>query len=400
MTETTETPDAASTRIRPALLLTLALLAAVAPFAIDLYLSSLPRMMTELHTTTTGVQLSLTAFLVGAGLGQLIFGPLSDRLGRTRPLLVGMSVYLVASVVAVIAPNIGVLIAARLVQGIAGASGMVISRAIIADLTRGVAAARALSLMMLVTGIAPIAAPFVGGLLSEAIGWRGLLGIVAGLGAFALPLILLFVRETHGPEARAAAAARRADHTVGGLASRGYLGYLLTFGFAFATLMAYIAASPFVYQTMIGLNEVGYGIAFAVNAIGLSVFGALNARLVGRFRPEALLRVGLTMNLIGVVAVLLIALSGLPPIWLAPAVLVVVSSLGFIMGNATALALDAVPGRGGAASAGLGALQFTLAGVVSALVGLGGESTAVPLGIVMVVASLIANTASLVVRRR
>lgn len=382
-------------KLGAALIGTLALLSAIAPLATDLYLSAFPTMTVELSTTTTGVQLSLTTFLIGAGLGQVIFGPLSDRVGRRGPLLVGMVIYLVSSIVATVAPTVEVLVVARLVQGLSGAAGMVLSRAIIADMARAAAAARALSTMMLVSAIAPITAPFLGSVLVNVIGWRGLLGIVAALGAVSIILVLVFVKESRPPQARREAP--RKDQ--GRLLSRRYLGYTLTYGFSFATMMAYISASPFVYQTMMGMTEIQYGLAFAVNAIAMAATGAVGAKLVGRISPATITWSGLFMNLVAILALVVVAFSGAPAFWLTIPLLFAVASLGLIVGNTTALALEAVPGRSGSASAWLGCLQFLLAGIVSALVGLGGEETAVPLALTMLGASIIALFAFLVARR-
>lgn len=400
MTDTTTIPGAATharPRLGAALIGTLALLSAIAPFATDLYLSAFPAMTDELSTSATGVQLSLTTFLVGAGLGQLIFGPLSDRLGRRGPLLIGLVIYLAASIAAALAPTVTVLVIARLVQGLSGAAGMVLSRAIISDLATGVAAARALSVMMLVSSIAPIAAPFVGSLLVEPIGWRGLLGIVASLGALSIVLVLVFVRETR--TSRTSSDQQAARHGRGRLLSRRYIGYTLTYAFVFSTMMAYISASPFVYQNMIGMSEVQYGLMFGLNAIVMAATGAVSAKLVGRYSPAQLIRVGLTINLAAIIALVALALSPLPPIWLTLPILVAVGSLGLTVGNATALALDAVPGRGGSASAWLGCLQFVLAGIVSSIVGIGGEYTAVPLALTMLAGSIIASLAFALARR-
>src|SRR6478736_3485831 len=170
-----------STHLPAKLIATLALLAAVAPLAIDMYLPAFPAMATEFDTSASAVQLTLTTFLIGLAAGQLVFGPLSDRYGRRRPLIASAAVCVAAGVVCALAPNLGVLVAARLVQGFAGAGGMVIGRAVIADLVTGRVAAKAFTLMLTVGGVAPVLAPFVGGLLSGVVGWRGLLWTVAGL---------------------------------------------------------------------------------------------------------------------------------------------------------------------------------------------------------------------------
>ena len=379
-------------RITAGLLVTLALLSAVAPFATDLYLPAFPEMVSDLHTSPTNVQLTLTTFLIGLALGQLIFGPLSDRYGRVRPLLIGAAICVAASVVAVLAPNIEVLIAARLAQGLAGAAGMVIGRAIIADLATGRTAARAFSLMMIVGGVAPIAAPLAGGFLVGPLGWRGALAVILGLVVLMLVAALVVIRETHTEERRSAL---RDDKATAGsplrqLLGRRYIGNVLAFGFAFAVMMAYISASPFVYQTMMGLSAAQYGAVFGVNAIGLLLMSALSARLSARREPHTLAAVGLAVITLASIAVLALSWSGAPAGWLALPLFAAVAGMGLIFGNATALALSAAPRAAGSASAALGATQFLLAAAVSPLVSLAGEHTAGPLGVVMVCSSVIA----------
>jgi DHA1 family bicyclomycin/chloramphenicol resistance-like MFS transporter len=242
------------------LLVVLALLSALAPFATDLYLPAFPVMTGDLDTSATAVQLTLTSFLIGIALGQLVFGPLSDRFGRFWPLIIGALVCVAASAVAALAPTVAVLIIARFVQGLAGAAGMVIGRAIISDLAVGAAAARAFSLMMIVGGVAPVIAPIVGSLLVDDFGWRGILWVVGGIAVVMLVAAASVVRESHTTERRHAARLHHQTHgsPLSALKSRTYVGNTLTFGFAFAVMMAYISASPFVYQVMIGLSATGY----------------------------------------------------------------------------------------------------------------------------------------------
>lgn len=388
-------PSAASTeqgRITPALLVTLALLAAIAPFATDLYLPAFPAMVGDLHTTATGVQLTLTTFLLGLGLGQLLFGPMSDRFGRVKPLVVGSAICVAASVTAVFAPTIEILVGARFVQGFTGAAGMVIGRAIISDLASGRAAAQAFSLMMMVGGIAPVLAPLAGGFLVAPLGWRGTLGVVLAIATAMLLAILAVVKETHTEHRRAEMRAQKASagSPLRDMLGRTYIGNTVSLSFAFAALMAYISASPFIYQTMMGLSATEYGMMFGLNAVGLLGCSTLSARLVATRDLGGLARVGLGALLLSSAAVLVLALTGAPTGWLALPLLTAVSSMGLIFGNTTALALGAVPRAAGTASAVLGASQFLLAALVSPLVTIGGEATAVPAGIVMVAAAAIA----------
>lgn len=393
MTTSVDTPRAdAAPRISVGLLITLALLSAVAPFATDLYLPAFPEMVDDLHTSPTTVQLTLTTFLIGLALGQLIFGPLSDRYGRVKPLWIGAAICVGASAIAVFAPTIEVLIAARLAQGLTGAAGMVIGRAIISDLATGRAAARAFSLMMIVGGVAPIIAPLAGGFLVGPLGWRGALAIILVLVALMLITALIVIRETHTEERRTALRAEKA--TAGSplrqLLGRRYIGNVVAFGFAFAVLMAYISASPFVYQTMMGLSAAQYGAVFGVNALGLLLVSALSARLSARTEPHVLAAAGLAVITVAGVVVLALAYSDLAAGWLALPLFVADAGMGLIFGTTTALALSAAPRAAGSASAVLGAIQFLLAAAVSPLVSLAGEHTAGPLGIVMVCCSVIA----------
>ena len=246
----------------------LASLGAVAPVATDLYLPGLPAMGEGLDAGPSGVQLTLTAFLVGLAFGQLVMGPLSDRFGRRRPLVLSATVCVVAGVVCALAPTLPVLLAGRLVQGFSGAGGMVIGRALIADLVTGRAAAKAFTLMITVGGVAPVLAPLVGSLLADPVGWRGMLWTVAGLCA------VMLVGVAAGRAARRIpprpGTAHREASPLGGirqvLGIPAYRRQIAVSALSFAVLMAYISSSPFVYQNVVGLSEVEYGVAFGVNA--------------------------------------------------------------------------------------------------------------------------------------
>ena len=383
---------------RPALgvqlLITLALLAAAAPLATDLYLPAFPAMVIDLAGTSTGIQLSLTAFLVGAGLGQVVFGSLSDRVGRLQPLLWGTAIYVLASAAAALAPTVSLLIAARALQGFTGAAGMVIGRAVITDVTHGREAARGFSLMMLVGGVAPVIAPVAGSLLAGPIGWRGLLWIVAALGAVSLVAAVFFLRETLPPAARTRVRETLEQPSGGSLLrQRRFLGNALAFAFAFGTMMAYISASPFLFQDLMGLTQVEYGLVFGLNALALAATSGLAARLTSRYPTAQLARVGLLTNLAGIIVITVLVVAEAPLSWLSVPILVAVAALGFVLGNVTALALEQAAGSAGTASAVLGLLQFGLAGAIAPLVSIGGGATALPLAATMLGASVLANLA-------
>jgi DHA1 family bicyclomycin/chloramphenicol resistance-like MFS transporter len=390
-------PIAAAPRgITTPILLSLALLASVPAFATDLYLPAFPQMMTVLRTTAAGVQLTLTAFLIGAGLGQLLFGPLSDRYGRVRPVVAGASVCVVASAAAALSPSIAFLIAARFVQGAAASAGMVVGRAIISDLAPdGQQSARAFNLMMIVMGVAPIVAPSLGSALVGPFGWRGTLWAMFAIAVIVLAAVLAFLRESHPPERRARIKAQQAAHGAGlaCLATRGFLGNTLAFVLAFAAFMAYISASPFVFQVIVGLTVVQYGILFAVNALILSGVGAVAAHLAKRVSIRRQARFGLLVLLGGSAAVAGVVFLGAPPVWTIPTIVLAIASLGFVIGNLTSAAISAVPRAAGTGSAVLGAVQFMLGAVVAPLVGIRGAHSAIPLAVVMTTASGLAIVA-------
>lgn len=388
--------------ISPGLLLTVALLSAIGPFAADLYLPAFPAMVRDLHASATVVQLTLTAYLFGQALGQLAFGPLSDRYGRLKPLIIGATGCVLASAVTVAAPTVSVLIGARFAQGFAMSAGMVIGRAIISDLATGKEAARAFSFMMIVIGVAPVIAPVAGGVLAGPIGWRGALAIVLALSAAVLVAVLAVVPDTHNEHRRAQLRDRNAGagSPLRDLLGRRYLGNTAVFCFAFAALMAYISASPFVYQSMMGLSASQFGAMFGLNALGLVSVSAVTVRLTRHYHVHRLAAVGIAVLVITAVAILIVAASGVRPGWLAPLLFVAVSANGLVFGNATVLALDAARRAAGSASAGLGAAQFLLAAAVSPLVGVAGESSALPLGVVMVTATILAAAGYLVAGNR
>lgn len=353
------------------MLLTLALLSAIAPLATDMYLPGLPRLGEDLGTSTSTVQLTLTTFMAGLGIGQLIVGPLSDGWGRRRLLLGGTVAFAVSGVLCAVAPSAGVLIAARLLQGLSGGAAIVLARAVIADRARGDAAAKLFSIMMIIGGVAPVVAPIAGGALLGPIGWRGIFWVLAGAGVVMVVGVLTLVPETLAPERRhgggLSALARNTRYVLG---NRRFVGYAATFVFGFGALFSYISASPFVLQDVLGLTYGQFSIAFGVNSIGIVLGSIVNTRLIGRFHARQMLTFGvLLLTAAGLALVLEVTVGGTDRVVVLPLLFVMTSAIGFVMGNATALGQSQVPDAAGTGSAVMGAGQFGLAALVSPLVG-------------------------------
>lgn len=380
------------------LILLVGALSAFGPLSIDMYLPGLPELRSDFGVGASQTQLTLSACLLGLASGQLLAGPMSDAFGRRRPLMLGVGLYAVASLLCAVAPTIHALIAFRFVQGFAGAAGIVIARSVVRDLYSGVAAARFFSLLLLVSGLAPILAPLLGGQLLRVVSWRGVFVALAVIGAVLVAATATFLNETHPPERRQPAGARSILRTFVRLATdRSFVGYALSGGLASAALFSYISGSPFVLQEIYGVSPQAFSFVFAAIAAGYITCGQVNGRLVGRFSPKTLLRFGLYGMVSGGIAFLLIVViggsGGVGLVGVVPALVVLVASLGFILPNSTALALADHPHTAGSASALIGLLQYAIGATAAPLVGIAGEETAVPMAIVVATAV----TAALVV---
>jgi DHA1 family bicyclomycin/chloramphenicol resistance-like MFS transporter len=382
--------------------LVLGSLTAFGPLSIDMYLPGLPAMARSFGAGASGAQLTLTACLIGLALGQLLAGPLSDRLGRRRPLLFGVAAYSVASLFCALSPSLGVFTGLRLVQGLAGAAGIVISRAAVRDLYSGVAAARFFSILMLVNGLAPILAPVIGGQLLKVTSWRGVFVTLAVIGGVLLLGAAAAFHETLPPERRRTDGLRATLATMRGLCrDRVFVGYAVTCGLSFAAMFSYIAGSPFVLEDIYGISPQVFSAVFAANACGIVAASQLNHRLLSSHTPRALLRVALLAGAgAGVVLLTLVLVGGLGVWAVIVPLFVVVSSVGIVMPNSTALALTDHPEAAGSASALLGMLQFVFGAGVAPLVGVAGKHTAVPMAVMIALLSVGALVAMGALTRR
>ena len=388
MTAPAPAPAGPAARARLALLL--GGLTAFAPLSIDMYLPGLPGLGGDLSAGASAVQLTLTACLAGLAVGQLVAGPLSDKLGRRRPLLAGVGAYTLASALCAAAPTVWALAGLRFVQGATGAAGIVIARAIVRDTHDGIALVRFFSMLMLVTGLAPILAPVIGGQVLEVTSWRGIFLVLAAIGAVLFVSATVGLRETLPPERRREGGIRATARTIAELLrDRHFAGFALAGGLAFGAMFTYIAGSPFVLQEIYGASPQAFSAVFAVNSIGIVAFGQLNGRLAGRVEPLTMLRIGVTtMAVAGCVLFAVVAIGSLPLAALLVPLWVLVASMGLVFPNTTALALAGHPEVAGSASALLGVLQFAIGAAAAPLAGIAGTDTAVPMGATMALLSL------------
>jgi DHA1 family bicyclomycin/chloramphenicol resistance-like MFS transporter len=381
---TTETPSS-TTRAAgtTALLVVLAALSTFGPLTTDLYLPALPDVGDDLNVATSQVQVTLTACLLGLAVGQAIAGPLSDTYGRRRPLLIGLALFVLASIGCAVAPSVFVLDVLRLVQGLCGAAGIVLARAIVRDRWSGLEMARIYAALMTALSLGPILAPPIGGALLNVTDWRGLFLVLAGFGVVLLIGAATSVPETLAPEQRRPVGIgttfRVGRHL---LRDRLFTGYTVGSALAFGALFSYISGSSFVYQEVFGVSAQVYGLLFALNGVALLLSNIVNHRLQERVGAERLLRFGLGLLLTGSVLLTIAVLAGagiagvIPTLWLA------VAGLGFIPSNAVTLALEPHAAEAGTASALIGVLQFTAGAIAAPLAGVAGES-AVPMAIGM-----------------
>ncbi|HET6354939.1 Bcr/CflA family multidrug efflux MFS transporter [Streptomyces sp.] len=388
-------PASVTAARRVGLLVTLVLggLTALPPLSMDMYLPALPAVTRALGAPAATVQLTLTACLAGMALGQLVVGPMSDKWGRRRPLLVGMIVYVAATAVCALAPTVDMLIGFRLLQGLAGAAGIVIARAVVRDLYDGVEMARFFSTLMLISGVAPIIAPLIGGQVLRITDWRGIFVVLTAVGILLTLVVAKWLHETLPPERRHGGGVGEALRTMRGLlADRVFTGYTLTGGLAFATLFAYISASPFVVQEIYGASPQTFSLLFGVNSVGLITLGQINGKvLVGRVSLDKALGLGLGVVMLAATALLLMTSGvfgrvGLLPV--AVGLFVLMSAMGLVMPNTNALALLRTPHAAGSASALIGTSAFLIGAIASPLVGIAGEQTAVPMAVVQLTCAL------------
>jgi MFS transporter, DHA1 family, multidrug resistance protein len=387
------TDDAArrSDSVGRALAAVLALLTVFAPISMDIYLPVLPALTDDLGSPPSVAQLTITACLLGLALGQVVAGPLSDRFGRRRPLLIGVVAFIATSIGCAASPTVEVLVAARFIQGLAGAVGIVIAQAAGRDLYSGGRLARYYGRLTVLGGLAAIVGPVIGGQLANVTDRRGIFLFLAAVGAVILVAALGVVRETLPPQRRIGGGL---GQTFGGFAEllrdRTFLGAVLITGLVNAALFAYLSGATFVLQGIYGLSPQEYLFAFGLNSFGFMAFGFLAGRTTERWSATGTLAAGLAMCVGGAGGVLAVATLHLPLVAVVLSLLTMVSGVAVTTPPATSLALTGYPHMAGTASSLLGLARFAFGGVAAPLIGLGGADDALPLGIVTVVSMTLA----------
>ncbi|MDV9030630.1 multidrug effflux MFS transporter [Pseudomonas sp. RAC1] len=376
-------------------------LSAFGPLAIDFYLPAFPAMAHAFATDERQIQTTLAVYFLGLSIGQLAYGPAADRFGRRKPLLFGVGLFTLASLACAYAPNLQTLVMARFVQALGGCAGMVLSRAIVSDKCDAVASAKVFSQLMLVMGLAPILAPMLGGALVNVAGWQSIFLSLSLFSAAALLAVVLGLPESlpaHVPRQPLSGALRQYLRLA---RDPLFIGHALTGGVAIAGMFAYIAGSPFVFIKLYGVPAEHYGWLFGINAAGFILVAQFNARLLSRRPPGWLLVRAVWVYLLAGLALLMV--SALHPAALWPLLLplfVCIASLGCIIPNASACAMNGQGARAGSASALLGCLQFSVAAMAAALVGVLHDGSAVPMSLVISLCGLLVVSVALLTRRR
>ena len=350
------------------LLILLGMLTAFGPFVTDMYLPSLPSMGEYFSTSSSMIQLGLTTSMIGLAVGQIFFGPLSDRYGRRLPLLSGMWLFIVSTLLCLFSQTIEQFVAFRLLQGIAGAGGIVISRSVATDKYSGHELAKMLAVIGAINGVAPVAAPIVGGLLTDAIGWKGIFWVLFALGLVLLACCMRF-RESLPVEKRSAEKWSDTFRSFGVvLRDKRYVCYVLQIAFAQGVLFANIASSPFIIQQHYGFSAFTFSLFFGINALAIGIAAALSVK----FRRQESSTLAGCCGMVAAAVLQCWALMSDCSFWVYEGLmLVLLSSMGMTFTSSTALAMESQRENSGTASALLGALCFAAGGIVSPLVGLG-----------------------------
>ena len=384
MTTTLHPGDSLSRRQRLVYVIVLGALTALGPFTIDLYLPAFPALQKDLGVSPGIIQLTLTATTLGFGVGQLLVGPWSDRVGRRIPLIVASSVHVLASLGAVLSPDIIWLGFFRVLQGMGAAAGGVVAMALVRDLFGGVPLVRMLSRLALVSGLAPILAPVIGSQLLRFVDWRGIFVFLTAYGVIVVLAAVFLIVETLKPARRADSGHSTARERYAAIFSdRIFVGVSIIGAMTFSGLFAYLSSSSFLFQEVYGLNAQEFGLLFAINSLGVVTGVQVSSRLARRVGPQWILACSTAVLLTSSLTIVLLdslhagLLGILIPLWFF------IAACGFSFPLVQVLGLVNHAGEAATAASVLGAVNFGLAGLISPIVGLFGIHNAVPMGTVM-----------------
>lgn len=366
-------------------------LTTLVPFTIDMYLPAFPILAEVYETNASSVQLSLTACLLGLAIGQLVAGALSDMHGRRKPLLISLIAYIGASIACIFAPNIYIFVFLRFVQGFAASGGMVISRAIVRDVSHGPELTRLFALLMVIGNLVPLIAPSIGSGVLLFADWKGIFMLLTILGIFLLVLSALRLKESLPPEKRVPS---NLKSTVGNFAgilkNRQFTGYALAQGFLIGGVFAYVSGTPFIYQNIYGASPQMFSLLFGVNGIALIIGGYSVGRFTHIWSEKKFLETALyAATVAGAILLAVVLMDG--PLWAVTIpIFFFIMAIGVVGTSSFTLAMESQGHVAGSASALLGLLPFILGATTAPLVGVAGENTAVPMGLVIFSMCLIA----------
>lgn len=372
-------------------------LSAIPPMAIDMYLPALPMIASDIGTDEGSIQFSLMMFFAGLMLGQLFYGPLSDRFGRKPLIYFGLVVFAVASFICVFATRAVELNLLRFAQGLGGSIGMVISIAVVRDLYTGLTASRLLSLVVMVLGVAPIVAPLLGSTIISVASWRIIFVLLGLFGVVLLGFVVAILPETRLAELRNVS--RPADslrHYAHLLVNRRFIPFVLALSIAQAGFFAYLSASASVFISVFGMSPLGYSILFAANAIGLMVAARTSPPLLAKFGAYRIVRTALIVYLIAAVALLIFVVTGFASLpYFAGLLFIAVTMLGFVMPLCSLLAMEGFGVIAGTAAALMGAFQFGLGALASGVTAAFPSASALPMVTCIAVCGLVATVIAL-----
>lgn len=369
----------------------LGMLAVLGPLNIDMYLPSFPDIASDLETSASYVQLSLTACLIGLATGQIIIGPISDAKGRRKPLLISITLFALASLICAWAPNIAILVTARFIQGLTASGGVVLSRAVVRDVFTGRELTKFYALLMVILSAAPMLAPMAGGaiLLLPFASWHTIFYFLSLLGFLMVIVVAFKLEETLPLDKRIPSSVGDSVRTMGKLfADRSFIGYALIVGFVHGGSFAYVSGTPFVYQGIYGVSPQVFSILFGINGLAIMLGSSIVGRFGGIIHERSLLRVAVITAVSATSLILLISIVEGPLAFLVSLIFIYMTTMGMILTSSFTLAMEKQGHRAGSASGLLGLLPLLIGSMVAPLTGIN-EETAVPMGTILFITSLI-----------